>query len=235
MFVRFRQTKTRLQVSLIRSYRVDGKVRHEHVAMLGTVDAPPSVAERLVFWRHLHERMAKLGNRIDAATQAKLLGDIHTRVPMVTPDEQRALQLDDAKADAQVWDTLADMNAGIVEGQVGLIARAEAARAGAAAEQAEAAEHAAAARDRISCIERGENVAGGLGKPVVLAEQFLLKAGFTKAELEHFRQVSQVSNAFGFDTMMKEIRAAIERAERSTVRELYRLIPFIPYEDGDDG
>jgi hypothetical protein len=91
MFVRFRQTKARPQASLIRSHRVDGKVRHEHVALLGTVDAPPSVAERLVFWQRLHERMARLGNRIDAATQAKLYGDIHARIPMVTPDDQRAL------------------------------------------------------------------------------------------------------------------------------------------------
>ena len=93
MFIRFRQTQTRLQVSLIRTHRVDGTVRHEHVAMLGTVDAPPSAAERLVFWQRLHERMAKLGNRIDAATQAKLYGDIHARIPMVIADEVRALLL----------------------------------------------------------------------------------------------------------------------------------------------
>jgi hypothetical protein len=61
--------------------------------MLGTVDAPPSVAGRLAFWQSLHERMARLGNRLDAATQAKLLGEIHARIPMVTPDDLRALQL----------------------------------------------------------------------------------------------------------------------------------------------
>ena len=93
MFVRFRQTKTRLQASLVQTRWADGKVRHEHIALLGTVAASLPVAERLVFWQHLHERMAKLGNRIDAATQAKLLGNIHARIPMVTPDEVRALQL----------------------------------------------------------------------------------------------------------------------------------------------
>ena len=125
MFIRFRQTKTRLQASLIQSRRVGGKVRQEHVAMLGTVDVPPSVAERFVFWQRLHKRMARLGNRTDAATQAKLFGDIHARIPMVTPDDLRALQLANAKADAQVWDAIANVHAGTVEGHKGLIANAE--------------------------------------------------------------------------------------------------------------
>jgi hypothetical protein len=43
MFVRFRQAR-RLQVSLIETRRVAGKVQHEHVASLGAVDIPPSVA-----------------------------------------------------------------------------------------------------------------------------------------------------------------------------------------------
>jgi hypothetical protein len=49
MFIRFRQTKTRLQVSLIETRRAGGKVHHEHIAMLGTVDVPPTVTERIVF------------------------------------------------------------------------------------------------------------------------------------------------------------------------------------------
>ena len=89
--------------------------------MLGTVDAPPSVPERFVFWRCLRERMAKLGNRIDAATQAKLLADIHARIPMVTPDDLQALQLANAKAEAQVWDAITNVHAGTVEGHKGLV------------------------------------------------------------------------------------------------------------------
>ena len=95
MFVRFRESKNRLRVSLVASHRVGGKVHHEHIAMLGTLKASLPIAERLIFWQRLHERMASLSNRVDAETQAKLLGDIHARVPMVTSHEQRALQLDD--------------------------------------------------------------------------------------------------------------------------------------------
>jgi hypothetical protein len=191
--------------------------------MLGTVDWPQSVAGRIAFWQHLHERMAKLGNRLDAATQARLFGDIHARIPMVTPDEQRALQLDNARVEAGAWDTLARLHAGSAADQAGLITKAEAARVGLVAGEAEAAAEADRAKDRIARIERGENVNGGLGKPLTLED--LIDAGFTKAEIEHFRQVNEVSKAFGFDTMVKEILKAKDRAERSTLRAMHRLIP----------
>jgi len=52
MFVRFRakqrQLQCRLQCSLIETRRVGGKVRHEHIAQLGSVAAGPSVADRVV-------------------------------------------------------------------------------------------------------------------------------------------------------------------------------------------
>jgi hypothetical protein len=77
MFTRFRQTRYRLQVSLIETRRVGGKVHHEHVASLGSVKTPPSVPERIAFWL---DRLGKLSNRIDAATQGKVLGAVHARI-----------------------------------------------------------------------------------------------------------------------------------------------------------
>jgi predicted N-formylglutamate amidohydrolase len=57
-----------------------------------------------VFWQKLHERLAKLSNRVDAAAQGKVLAEVHSRVPMVTADEQRALQLENAEAEARFWE-----------------------------------------------------------------------------------------------------------------------------------
>jgi hypothetical protein len=224
MFARFRQTPHRLQVSIIETHRVDGRVRHEHIASLGSIATPPSVADRVAFWQRVHDRLAKLSNRIDPAMQGKLRGDIHNRIAMVTPDEQRALQLANAKADAETWGTLADMHAGTVEGQAGLIVGAERAKAAAAAEHAKAAAEAARAKDRVARIERGENVSGGLGNPPLTVAD-LNAAGFTKTEIKRFVQVHEVSDAFGFDTMAKAIHEATERAERSVVRALHRRIP----------
>jgi hypothetical protein len=65
MFVRFRQTKHRLQVSLVGTRRDGGKVRQEHIAQLGSVEIPPTA--------------------------------------MVTLDEQRAKQLENAEAEERFW------------------------------------------------------------------------------------------------------------------------------------
>jgi hypothetical protein len=111
MFVRFRQTANRLQVSLVETRRVNGKVRHVHVASLGSIEDPSSVAERIAFWQKLHERLARLSNRIGAEMQATIFGKVHQRIAMVTPDEQRALQLENAEADENFWSSLQGMNA----------------------------------------------------------------------------------------------------------------------------
>jgi hypothetical protein len=101
MFVRFRvrETPYGLAMSLVETSRENGKVRHDHVASLGSIETPLSVAARIEFWRGLHERLAQLSNRLDAETRGKVMGAVHARVPMVTPDEQRALQLENAKGD----------------------------------------------------------------------------------------------------------------------------------------
>jgi hypothetical protein len=97
MFVHFRETPYGLAMSLVETRRENGKVRHEHVASLGSIETPLSVAARIEFWRGLHERLDQLSNRLDAETRGKVIGAVHARVPMVTPDEQRALQLEKAK------------------------------------------------------------------------------------------------------------------------------------------
>src|SRR5215470_16460778 len=103
MLVHFRETPYGLAMSLVETRRENGKVRHEYVASLGSVETPPSVAARIEFWRGLHERLDQLSNRLDAETRGKVIGAVHSRVPMVTPDEQRALQLEKAKGGAGQW------------------------------------------------------------------------------------------------------------------------------------
>ena len=60
MFIRFRSDGARLYVSLVRTRRVEGKVRQEYLASLGSITVSPSVADRIAFWARLHERLAKL-------------------------------------------------------------------------------------------------------------------------------------------------------------------------------
>jgi hypothetical protein len=89
MFVRFRKSANRLQISLARSSRAGCKVLQEHVASLGTIADPPSVQDRIEFWRRLPERTPQSFKRLDGAAQAELLGQIHARVPQVTSENDR--------------------------------------------------------------------------------------------------------------------------------------------------
>jgi hypothetical protein len=148
MFTRFRQTPRRMQVSIVETRRAGGKVAHEHIAGLGSIETPPSVADRFAFWQRVNDRLGKLANRIDPATQGKIRGDIHARVPMVTPDEQRALQLENAKQDERFWSHLHRMHVASVEDHKGLIATAEGTVTQAETEAARAAAEVGAAKER---------------------------------------------------------------------------------------
>ena len=79
--------------------RAAGKTRNEPVASLGSVDAEVSVGERLAFWAKLPERLARLGNRVGPDDQARVSDALNARIPMVTPDERRTIQEENANGD----------------------------------------------------------------------------------------------------------------------------------------
>jgi hypothetical protein len=123
MFARFHQTPSRLQVSLRESRRIDGKPRCEHIASLGSIPEPTTTADRVAFWARLHQRLAKLSNRIGAEDQEKILGSVHARIPMVTIDDMRAVQRENAEADEKFWSGLQGMDTEQAEGHKELAAK----------------------------------------------------------------------------------------------------------------
>ena len=218
MFVRFRQTKHRLQLSLAETRRIDGRVRHEHIASLGSIENPPTARARTAFWQRLHERLAKLSNRIDPATQGRILGAVHARIPMVTPDEQRSLQLENAKADEQFWTRLHELYEEHFEGQQKLVAGAESAIGRGRSAAADAAAHAAAIKERIGRIEKGETVPGGLGRPMTRADviSFL---GWTKSDERHALRLAEMDED-AFEEFLEECHKrarAVEKAASNAV------------------
>jgi hypothetical protein len=58
MFVRFCRGAMRLQVRLVEGRRDGGKVRHEHVAGLGSIAEPMTIAHHLAFWDRLRSSIA---------------------------------------------------------------------------------------------------------------------------------------------------------------------------------
>ena len=116
-----------------------------------------SVRERLAFWAKLLERLARLGNRVGPDDQAKVYAALHARIPMVTPDEQRAIQEANAEGDERFWEAMRDIGASSIEEHKALIARAETKIAKHAAGAAKAGERGQAAKDRLERIRRGES------------------------------------------------------------------------------
>lgn len=127
MFVRFRAGRRRLALSLVETKRVDGKVRHEHVATLGSIETPLTMRGRITFWARLNERLTALGSRLGSEDEIKIMDAVHARVPIPTVDERRELKLQNAKADERTWSALRDMNAAQAHDQEALGVTAKAA------------------------------------------------------------------------------------------------------------
>jgi hypothetical protein len=123
----------------------------------------------------------------------KILGALFECIPMPTAEEQRALQLENAKDDVKFWDMLGDMYADRIEGHKVLVAGANKRIAEDEAEKAKAADDAATAKERLAKIERGEDVPG-LGHPVTREqlEAQLIAAGWTRAELRHMHTLVEL-------------------------------------------
>jgi hypothetical protein len=103
---------------------------------------------------------------------------LHARIPMVRPDEQHAIQEENAKDDEWFWGMMQDVNASVAEGHKLLVASCEAKHQEHERLAAEAAEKTEVARERLAKLARVESVAGGLGKKLDFNKQ-LRAAGFT--------------------------------------------------------
>jgi hypothetical protein len=225
MFARFHQTPLRLQVSLRESRRIGGKPRCEHIASLGSIAEPMTTAGRVAFWARLHQRLAKLANRIGADEQGKILGAVHARIPMVTIDELRALQRENAEADARLWTGLQDMSAEMATGQRGLAALVSQRAADSEAMAQDAAEKAAAAKDRLSRLAKGEDVVEGLGKRENF-EKVLMDAGWTRDDIRHSIELARLCDGREdlFDAFVNEGCKLRDRREKSDRWKVLRKV-----------
>ena len=196
MFVRFRQTARRLQVSLTATRWDSGKVRHEHVAGLGSVPIAPTAADRIAFWTKLHQRLDALSNRVDAAQRGAILTAIHARIPMPTLDDQQAVQVERAQMDVRFWETLAGMSAEQIEGQKGLLATAQRAVAEGEPLAADTAAKAQAAKDRLARAETGRGRCRHRGQPMTRKDMRKI-TGMSEAEMQHAERLARVGEVLG--------------------------------------
>jgi hypothetical protein len=92
MFVRIKKSKKAFRLSLADTKRVSGKVKHEHIASLGSIRQTMTVAERSWFWAKLRERLPGLANRIDAARLEALIAE---KIPVPTKIETDVADLEE--------------------------------------------------------------------------------------------------------------------------------------------
>jgi hypothetical protein len=208
---RFRRTRSRLQVSIIETARLHGKVHQHYVASLGSIPPDPSPHDRIAFWQRVNQKLAKLANRIDAATQAKLRGEIHGRIPMPSIQDQREVQQANAQADATCWKALEYLSSADAKGHRAMASKAANTAAEVEARAAQAKQNAEAATDRLAKLARGEEISGGLGRPAEI-DAVLRAEGWTKADFRRMSSLGEIS-VNEFETMLlPRLRQASDRA-----------------------
>jgi hypothetical protein len=223
MFARFRQTARRLQVSIVETRREDGKVRHEHVAGLGSIPVPQTIADRIMFWAQLQPTLARLANRIGADDQGKILSAIHARIPMPSLDERRTLQIANAEADERFWSGLHDMQHEQSAGKKDLAETATRQATEHGKEADHARQNAEAARERLARLKRGEDLVGGTGKGLSNKEMIALIGG--PAAARRALKVNAIFRAGADKEMLDEQGKRAARLETRVINEFYRKIP----------
>jgi hypothetical protein len=211
MFVRFRQTVRRLQVSLVETRRADGRVRHEHIAGLGSIAVPPTGADRIQFWSGCTRRVCQiaLGPPSTARSWPR------SRIPMPTLDERRTLQIEGAEADERFWSGLKEAQEEQSAGNQALAAKAEHNAKRAHEEAEKAAANAQTARDRIARQKRGEDVAVGAGTQLSRKQMIALTGGPAAVRCA-------LHEAGAENELVEEMSKQGERGRAAVINAVYR-------------
>jgi hypothetical protein len=225
MYVRFRPFGRSLQASLAETRRIGGRPRSQLIGLLGSVDNDLSIRTRIAFWAALPGRLAALANRIRPEDHGAIYAALHARFPMVTSDEQRAIQTENAKDDERFWNAMHDMNAATAEEHklMDAIVQAKCKRHESLA--ADAAEKRDAARERLVKLARGESVAGGLGKKLD-REAAAKQAGLTAKDIRRAARYASLDEV-EFNTAFEQAdpgKAATEASDKAMDREVRRVL-----------
>jgi hypothetical protein len=144
---------------------------------------------------------------------------------MVTIDELRALQRENAEADEKFWTGLQGMNTELAEGHKEVAAKSARLAADAEAGATAAAEKASVAKDRIERLTKGEDVSGGLGKPMTLKdyEKILRDAGWTAADIRFSKEMNHsLRSDEEFEDLVQQSCEMMHRAEKSSRWKILR-------------
>jgi hypothetical protein len=169
MHIRSRLQHHRLQISLVQTRRINGKVRQEHIATLGSVPPDMTAADRVAFWTKVHPRLNRLSDLLNPAILAKVLGELHAKVPMVAIGDTSlaAHKIGIAEHNANIWTAIWDNTLADMDGKRKLIAKFSAAVAQLEKLASDAAGYAEQDRAKVQRLKAGEDVDVGKALEVV--------------------------------------------------------------------
>ena len=148
----------------------------------------------------------------------------HPRIPMVTIDQQRALQRENAEAEAKFWEGDKEYQAELANGWKSLGADLLRQGGDAEAAAAEADKKATAAKERLQRLAKGEDVTGGL-RPFTREDAIraLRAGGATDSDIRHMETVSTLDRLGAYDQYRQGPRAhdRAPRSEKSIARKTY--------------
>lgn len=221
MHIRSRLQHRRLQISLIDTRRIDGRVRQEHVASLGSVPPDQSVKDRAAFWAQVHPRMSRLDNRLDAAARARIMGELHELVPMVPLDTAIADRAGMAARNVKQSASLRDMFQETVEAKKAMVAALQREIAEGEAHVAKMAEAVERDEDKLRRLEAGEDVPV---RELSLADVRAIckAAGWTRSMFYKAERMQELDEA-GSEEYIAVMRRLIGDHRRET-RALNRVI-----------
>jgi hypothetical protein len=157
---------------------------------------------------------------LDIRTWEFLFLPLSPRFPRLSPGLQ--------KADASFWSSIEEVHAATAADYKQLIEIATRKIAAAEEAQKHASDNAAAAKDRVERIERGEDVQGGLGKPMRREDfiKLLRQWGWTTADIKHL----QVTAAIGergddvFARYVEHILLGQEKVKHRAARDFLKAV-----------
>jgi len=169
----------RIQVQLVENRRVEGRIKQEHVAQLGSIEGHllpaffegvsteiagamkspgwerASIRARAAFWKGCNAKMKQLSNRIGPELKALRMA-IHGRIPWPMDPERKRLELLDAEADEQLFRSLHGQTTAMVEANKRIIERATTDKARLEREARLEAEQALAAARKVASLRKAK-------------------------------------------------------------------------------
>jgi hypothetical protein len=141
---------------------------------------------------------------------------------MPMPDEQRRLQKENAEADERPWSNLHNIHASTAADHKELVTTAQRTFAAGEAAAADAAPNAERARERLAKIERGEDVAGGLSKPMARQsfEHILLDAGWTNGDIRNAEHLANLLDELERHGVAKDFWNTLNKRKHNETADL---------------